>query len=56
MKPSTAWSLLEFSMALASYSLHRDIRANVFLGFVFIIQGLKRPWPYRYGSIRSLPS
>lgn len=43
MKPSTAWSLLAFAMALASYALHRDISANVFLGCVFIIQGLKRP-------------
>lgn len=43
MKPSTAWSLLAFAMALASYTMHRDISANVFLGCVFIIQGLKRP-------------
>lgn len=43
MKPSTAWSLLAFALVLASYALHRDISANVFLGCVFIIQGLKRP-------------
>lgn len=43
MKPSTAWSLLAFSMALASYALHRDISANIFLACVFVIQGLKKP-------------
>ena len=43
MKPSTAWSLLAFSMALASYAMHRDISANIFLASVFVIQGLKRP-------------
>jgi predicted benzoate:H+ symporter BenE len=42
MKPSTAWSCLAFSLALASYSMNRDISANVFLACVFIIQGLKR--------------
>lgn len=42
MKPSTAWSCLAFSLALASYTMHRDISANVFLACVFIIQGLKR--------------
>lgn len=42
MKPSTAWSLLAFSLAAASYAMHRDISANVFLASVFIIQGLKR--------------
>jgi hypothetical protein len=41
MKPSTAWSCLAFSLALASYSMNRDISANVFLACVFIIQGLK---------------
>jgi hypothetical protein len=42
MKPSTAWSCLAFSLALASYSMNRDISANVFLASLFIIQGLKR--------------
>lgn len=42
MKPSTAWSLLAFAMALASYALHRDIGANVFLGRIFIIQQRKK--------------
>lgn len=42
MKNSTAWSLLACSMALASYALHRDISANIFLACVFVIQGLKR--------------
>lgn len=43
MSRSTCWSLLAFSMALASYAMHRDISANIFLGCLFIIQGLKRP-------------
>ncbi len=42
MKPSTAWSCLAFSLALASFAMYRDISANVFLACVFIIQGLKR--------------
>ncbi|WP_170976296.1 hypothetical protein [Pseudomonas asiatica] len=41
MSRSTCWSLLAFSMALASYAMHRDISANIFLGCLFIIQGLK---------------
>lgn len=43
MKPSTAWSLLAFSLALASYAMSRDISANIFLLGVFVIQGLKKP-------------
>jgi hypothetical protein len=43
MKPSTAWSLLAFSLAMASYAMSRDISANIFLACVFVIQGLKRP-------------
>lgn len=42
MSRSTCWSLLAFSLALASYVMHRDISANVFLATIFIIQGLKR--------------
>lgn len=41
MSRSTCWSLLAFSLALASYVMHRDISANVFLATIFIIQGLK---------------
>lgn len=43
MSRSTCWSLLAFAMALASYAMHRDISANIFLGCLFIIQGFKRP-------------
>lgn len=42
MSRSTCWSLLAFAMALASYVMHRDISANIFLASLFIIQGLKR--------------
>lgn len=42
MSRSTCWSLLAFAMALMSYTMQRDISANVFLGVLFIIQGLKR--------------
>ncbi|HEN8798247.1 TPA: hypothetical protein U8251_000793 [Pseudomonas putida] len=41
MARSTCWSLLAFAMALLSFTLHRDISANIFLGVLFIIQGLK---------------
>ncbi|QLJ16260.1 hypothetical protein H0H12_10185 [Pseudomonas putida] len=41
MSRSTCWSLLAFAMALLSYTMHRDISANIFLGVLFIIQGLK---------------
>ncbi|RRV49565.1 hypothetical protein [Pseudomonas sp. p106] len=41
MSRSTCWSLLAFAMALLSYTAHRDISANIFLGVLFIIQGLK---------------
>ncbi len=46
MKPSTAWSLLAFAMALANYALQRDISANVFLCRIFIIQQRKRNVKY----------
>lgn len=41
MKPSTAWSLLAFSLASASYAMNRDISSNVFLACVFVIQGVR---------------
>jgi len=54
MKPSTAWSCLAFSLALASYSMNRDISANVFLACVFIIQGLKRTDGSRHEGFTSV--
>lgn len=41
MKPSSAFSFLALSLAIASYALHRDISANIFLSCVFVIQGLR---------------
>lgn len=54
MKPSTAWSCLAFSLALASYAVHRDISANVFLACVFIIQGLKSTEGSKHESLASV--
>lgn len=42
MKPSTAWSMLALAMAAASYARGWDISANIFLGVLFIIQGLRK--------------
>jgi hypothetical protein len=42
MTRSTCWSFFAFAMALICYVMNRDISANVFLGAIMIIQGLKR--------------
>lgn len=43
MKPSTAWSMLAFAMALVSFARNWDISANIFLACIFVIQGLQKP-------------
>ncbi|WP_434681336.1 hypothetical protein J3P77_09560 [Pseudomonas sp. R1-18] len=42
MTRSLCWSIFAFAMAVLSYLMNRDISANVFLGVLMVIQGLKR--------------
>jgi hypothetical protein len=42
MTRSLCWSIFAFAMAVLSYTMNRDISANVFIGVLMVIQGLKR--------------